>query len=76
MCAGAAIQTKWFQRWDVITFASLIFTAIVAPFEVAFLKTNVDGLFFVNRFVDAVFVIVSYIAITIALAVQRWAHVA
>jgi hypothetical protein len=40
------------RRWDVVTVLLLVFTAVVTPFEIAFLTSSVDGLFFVNRFVD------------------------
>ena len=38
--------------------ASLLFTAVVTPVEVAFLSTSVDPLFVINRLIDAVFTIV------------------
>jgi hypothetical protein len=37
---------------------SLCFTAIMAPFEVAFLDTKLDVLFCINRVIDAVFLVV------------------
>jgi potassium voltage-gated channel Eag-related subfamily H protein 7 len=40
------------KRWDVVTVMLLGFTALVTPFEIAFLETSIDGLFFVNRVVD------------------------
>lgn len=43
------------QRWDWLILLLLIYTATVTPFDVAFLGSGVDGLFFVNRFVDLVF---------------------
>ena len=36
----------------------LIFTALVTPVEVAFLKTQIDTLFFINRVIDLIFVVV------------------
>ena len=46
--------------WDSITAMALIFTALVTPFEVGFLpspETPLDGLFVVNRLLDAIFII-------------------
>lgn len=44
---------------DMLTGVALIFTVIVAPFEVSFLTppSDVDALFVCNRIVDAIFVI-------------------
>jgi hypothetical protein len=36
----------------------LVYTAIITPVEVAFLPTKLDALFFVNRIVDAAFLLV------------------
>ena len=44
------------KNWDLLMVALLIFTAIVTPFEVGFLTPKFDGLYVVNRFVDAGFV--------------------
>jgi len=41
--------------WDVVIIVSLIFTATVTPFEVAFLPAVFSALFVINRFVDAIF---------------------
>ena len=50
--------SKAYQRWDLMTFATLCFTAVVTPAEVAFVNTpSVNVLFFVNRFVDAIFIV-------------------
>ena len=50
---------KAIRRWDLVTFAALLFTAVVTPAEVAFLdpKDNwpFDALFWINRLVDFVF---------------------
>lgn len=48
------------RNWDVLTSILLIFVALVTPFELGFLETNVDDpgglfLFVVNRLVDLVF---------------------
>merc|ERR1719191_2512416 len=36
---------------------ALVYTSLVTPFEVAYLQTELNGLFFVNRIVDLVFLI-------------------
>jgi potassium voltage-gated channel Eag-related subfamily H protein 7 len=46
-----------FIRWQAVIAGLLCFTAIVTPFEVAFLETKIDGLFWVNRVVDLCFVV-------------------
>ncbi len=51
-----------------MTMVCLVFTAVVTPVEVAFLSTKVNGLFVVNRIVDAVFVVVSAVAFNIMLS--------
>ena len=45
--------------WDGVTSAALIFTALVTPFEVAFLEpatSATEGLFIINRLIDGVFI--------------------
>lgn len=37
------------KRWDIIMVFMLVYTAIVSPFETAFLETKLDGLFVINR---------------------------
>jgi hypothetical protein len=51
-------QNAFFKRWDIIIVLSLLFTATVTPFEVAFLRTSLNTLFLVNRVVDCVFLVV------------------
>ena len=51
--------SKFASYWDMVTTLALVFTALVTPFEVAFLppaETLDDGLFWVNRIVDLVFI--------------------
>lgn len=50
-------ETKWMQRWDMCTFLALIFTALVTPYEVACLSAQLNGLFFVNRLIDGIFIV-------------------
>jgi hypothetical protein len=48
--------------WDVVTAAVLVYTAIVTPYEVAFLSRRglvYDGVFVCNRITDVVFFVVS-----------------
>ncbi len=54
-------EARFRTYWDVIGFIALLFCAIVIPYEVAFLDTEVtvDGLFIVNRIIDVVFILVS-----------------
>jgi len=47
--------SKNIERWDVLVMMLLIFTSIVTPFEVAFLKSTVGPLFFVNCTIDLCF---------------------
>ncbi|KAH8069030.1 voltage-gated potassium channel [Aureococcus anophagefferens] len=55
-------HSRFIQRWDGVTFAALLFTAVVTPVEVAFsgsvsLKnTHEIPLFALNRIVDSVFI--------------------
>ena len=43
--------------WDGISALALLFTAIVTPYEVAFLPSDLIYLFIVNRTVDVVFLL-------------------
>lgn len=51
-----------FPFWDSVTTVALLFTVIVTPFEVGFLKAptsinDLNTLFFINRVVDAIFIV-------------------
>jgi hypothetical protein len=49
-------DSKFMGRWDVVTFTSLIFTAIVTPYEIAVLpEVRFSGLWCINQFVNLVF---------------------
>lgn len=48
-------DTKAMQNWDLVILACLFFTATITPYEVAFMETEINFMFFVNRFVDACF---------------------
>jgi hypothetical protein len=39
-------------RWQGVMAFLMFYTALVTPYEVAFLSTKLDGLFFVNRIID------------------------
>lgn len=46
---------EYLKYWDVLTLAALCFTAVVTPYEVAFLHTSFNALFVLNRFIDLIF---------------------
>jgi len=55
-------DSEFFRNWDIFTTVLLIFTAVVTPFEVAFLDTDLSipsslFLFILNRMVDLGFVV-------------------
>jgi len=51
-------RTTYMRRWDILAVYLLAFTAVVTPFEVAFLSPNwKSALFWVNRLVDILFII-------------------
>jgi potassium voltage-gated channel Eag-related subfamily H protein 7 len=45
-------NSNFARQWDMLMVALLIFTALVTPFEVAFLTSAFDFLFVINRMVD------------------------
>jgi potassium voltage-gated channel Eag-related subfamily H protein 7 len=47
---------RFMRKWDFIVSYLLLFTALVTPFEVAFLKSKLNFLFVVNRMVDIGFI--------------------
>ena len=48
-------RSKLFVVWDPLMVLLLFFTAIVTPFEVAYLETKVNALFVLNRAIDLLF---------------------
>ena len=51
-------SSRFCSIWDYVTAAALFFTAIVTPFEVAFLdevESPANWLWIMNRFVDVIF---------------------
>jgi len=57
MCGFPLIdpKSKFTFVWDTGVALLLLYTAIVTPFEVSFLETSINGLFFFNRGVDFLF---------------------
>jgi potassium voltage-gated channel Eag-related subfamily H protein 7 len=62
--------SKRFARWQGTIALLLVFTAIVTPFEVAFLEMKIDGLFWVNRVVDLCFMMDMLLAFFTPVEVQ------
>jgi potassium voltage-gated channel Eag-related subfamily H protein 7 len=54
-------QSRFMQRWDLFMLLLMCFTAIVTPYEIGFLSTEINGLFFVNRISDIGFFIDMFI---------------
>ena len=50
-------ESKLMQKWDMVTINALLFTAVVTPYEVACLETELNVLFFINRMVDCIFIV-------------------
>lgn len=51
-------RSAFIRSWDLVTILLLLFTAVVTPYEVAFLNTSpAEFLFWVNRLVDVCFVV-------------------
>jgi len=48
-------ESKYVHKWDIVILISLLFTALVTPYEVALLSTQIDALFFLNRIIDIFF---------------------
>lgn len=48
-------QCPYLKYWDVVILSALCYTALVTPYEVAFLETGLNPLFFFNRFIDCIF---------------------
>mmetsp|Transcript_12460 Transcript_12460/g.15786 ORF Transcript_12460/g.15786 Transcript_12460/m.15786 type:complete len:770 (-) Transcript_12460:153-2462(-) len=49
-------ESSYVHTWDSFVLCALIFTALVTPYEVALLTTELNALFFVNRIIDAIFI--------------------
>lgn len=48
-------HSDFLKYWDVLAALLLLYTALITPFEVAFLDSSRDALFYFNRFVDLCF---------------------
>eukprot|EP00232_Nephroselmis_pyriformis_P003512 CAMPEP_0182906042 /NCGR_PEP_ID=MMETSP0034_2-20130328/33430_1 /TAXON_ID=156128 /ORGANISM="Nephroselmis pyriformis, Strain CCMP717" /LENGTH=656 /DNA_ID=CAMNT_0025041611 /DNA_START=421 /DNA_END=2388 /DNA_ORIENTATION=+ len=48
-------RSRLVMKWDLYVGLLLVFTAVVTPFEVSFLDTRINVLFFMNRLVDVSF---------------------
>jgi potassium voltage-gated channel Eag-related subfamily H protein 7 len=48
---------KWMRTWNAVIAIFLLFTAVVTPYEVSFLETKLDALFFFNQIVTIGFII-------------------
>jgi len=49
-------NSAYMKFWDMLLFICLVFTAIVTPFEVAFLQRGFGVLYVISRFVDFIFI--------------------
>jgi hypothetical protein len=49
-------DNEWMTRWDFFMLILMAFTAIVTPFEVAFLQPKFNAMYVINRIVDTGFV--------------------
>eukprot|EP00930_Biecheleria_cincta_P035583 TRINITY_DN24467_c0_g2_i1.p1 TRINITY_DN24467_c0_g2~~TRINITY_DN24467_c0_g2_i1.p1 ORF type:complete len:880 (+),score=116.87 TRINITY_DN24467_c0_g2_i1:102-2741(+) len=49
-------DSSYMKGWDVVVMLSLVFTALVTPFEIAFMEPAYDLMYFFNKIVDLVFV--------------------
>jgi CRP-like cAMP-binding protein len=45
----------WINKWNLLLAAALGFTALITPFEIAFLQVSLNGLFVINRLIDFTF---------------------
>ena len=67
-------KDKFFNFWDPIIIVCLIFTAVVTPVEVAFLRQPewpFDSLWYVNRVVDGWFVLDMFVQFNLAFKVNK-----
>ena len=48
---------KWCTTWDKLLAFALMYTALVTPYEVAFLIPQIDALFCVNQLVNLLFLV-------------------
>ena len=52
-------RSRWMPAWDITLLCSLIYTASITPYEVAFIDAGpcITPIFVLNRFVDLIFTI-------------------
>eukprot|EP00854_Cymbomonas_tetramitiformis_P008719 gene8719-10340_t len=50
-------KSNFMTYWDLHSMLLLIYTSIVTPFEVGFLTTSINTMFFLNRYVDLFFIV-------------------
>lgn len=55
-------RSKSSRQWDIIIAVLLLFTALVTPYEVAFISTQFNALFYINRIVDLMFLLDIFVA--------------
>jgi len=48
-------HSEYMKYWDLIITVCLVYTALVTPYEIAFLKPSYSALYFIGRFLDLVF---------------------
>ena len=48
-------ESVYLRGWDLVMLMLLLYTAVITPYEVAFLESAINFLFFLNRFVDLLF---------------------
>ena len=56
-CPIISPHSKRMQYWDITITLALAFTAVVTPVEISFLGTKMDGLWYINQFVNLIFCI-------------------
>jgi len=49
-------NSNFMRKWDITSIALLCFVMVVTPYEVAFLPTELNGLFVINRLIDLYFI--------------------
>eukprot|EP00937_MAST-01D_sp_MAST-1D-sp2_P002484 g2484.t1 len=49
-------RANWRKKWDITMILLLVYTALVTPYEVAFLETSIDPLFVINTLVNLLFI--------------------
>lgn len=49
-------NSEFMRNWDLLSMGFLLFVMFVTPFEVAYLTTELNVLFFINRLIDVFFI--------------------